>query len=192
MKKLAKWSKTNWLLWAVAVAYVFVAATKPEAAASGGILGLQTFGELGATLVTVFVIVGLFQVWVTEEFIMKHLGEGSGFRALVIGAGVGTILHGPLVSIFPLLDALLAKGARAGVVVAIVSTWAIKLPMIPLELRLFGWQFTLLREGLLFASAFIMAPLMDLALGEDWALRHRALGQGTIGMGTRFEGDLDG
>ena len=184
MRRFVKWSKTNWLVWAVAAAYVFAAATRPEAAAGGGIIGLQTFGELAATLVTVFVIVGLFQVWVTDDFIMKHLGEGSGFRALAIGAGVGTIIHGPLVGIFPLLDALFAKGARAGVIVAIVSTWAIKLPMIPLELRLFGWQFTLLREGLLFASAFVMAPLMDLALGKEWARHHRATGQGMAGIVT--------
>jgi uncharacterized membrane protein YraQ (UPF0718 family) len=75
--------------------------------------------------------------------------------------------------VFPLLKALLAKGAKVGVVVAIVSTWAIKLPMLPLEVRLFGWKFTLLRNGLLFASAFIMAPLMELAIGKDWAARFR-------------------
>jgi uncharacterized membrane protein YraQ (UPF0718 family) len=173
VKRFVKWSKTNWLVWAVAVTYAAVAVNQPMAAERGGLLGLQTFGELAATLVTVFVIVGLFQVWVTEEFIIKHLGEGSGFKGLAIGAGVGTIIHGPLVGIFPLLEALLKKGAKTGVVVAIVSTWAIKLPMIPLELRLFGWKFTLLREGLLFVSAFIMAPLMELALGKDWAQTYR-------------------
>lgn len=169
----AKWSKANWLVWAVALAYVAVALTRPAAAASGGVRGLQTFGELAATLVSVFIIVGLFQVWVREELIIKHLGESSGFKGLALGAGIGTIIHGPLVGVFPLLKALLTKGARAGVVVAIVSTWAIKLPMIPLELRLFGWKFTLLREGLLFVSAFIMAPLMEAILGRDWGARFR-------------------
>jgi uncharacterized membrane protein YraQ (UPF0718 family) len=173
VKKLVKWSKANWLVWAVALAYIVVAVTRPSAAGKGALLGLQTFGELAATLVTVFVIVGLFQVWVSDEFVMKHLGESSGLKGLAIGAGLGTIIHGPLVGVFPLLKALLAKGARTGVVVAIVSTWAIKLPMIPLELRLFGWKFTLLREGLLFLSAFIMAPLMELMLGKGWGTRFR-------------------
>jgi len=173
VKKLAEWSKANWLVWAVALAYVFVTVTRPSSAGKGALLGLQTFGELTATLVTVFAIVGLFQVWVSDEFVMKHLGESSGLRGLALGAGLGTIIHGPLVGVFPLLKALLAKGARTGVIVAIVSTWAIKLPMIPLELRLFGWKFTLLREGLLFASAFIMAPLMEFLLGKDWGARFR-------------------
>ena len=173
MSSLAKWSKANWLVWAVVLAYMVVAINRPASAGKGALLGLQTFGELAATLIAVFIIVGLFQVWVSDEFIMKHLGESSGFKGLAIGAGLGTVIHGPLVGVFPLLEALLRKGARTGVVVAIVSTWAIKLPMIPLELRLFGWKFTLLREGLLFVSAFIMAPLMELILGKDWGSQFR-------------------
>jgi uncharacterized membrane protein YraQ (UPF0718 family) len=177
VKRLAKWSKANWLVWAVALTYLAVAVARPSSAGKGALLGVQTFGELAATLVTVFVIVGLFQVWVSDKFVMKHLGESSGFRGLAVGAGLGTIIHGPLVGVFPLLEALLRKGARTGVVVAIVSTWAIKLPMIPLELRLFGWKFTLLREGLLFLSAFIMAPLMELMLGKKWGDRFRGEGR---------------
>jgi uncharacterized protein len=174
VKRLGEWSKTNWLVWAAAIAYLIVASTRPRAAAAGAVLGLQTFAGLAVTLVCVFVIVGLFQVWISEEFIVKHLGEESGFKGLVLGAGLGTLVHGPLVGVFPLLRALLLKGARVGVVVVIVSTWAIKLPLLPLELTLFGWKFTLLREGLLLVSAFIIAPVMELMLGKGWAAQFRA------------------
>ncbi len=176
MKRLAKWSKQNWLVWAVAAAYLVLTLTRPAQAARAALLSVQTFVGLIATLVTVFVFVGLFQVWVTDDFVMKHLGDRSGLKGLALGAGLGTVLHGPLIGVFPLLRALLAKGAKVGVVVAIVSTWAIKLPMIPLEVRLFGWKFALLRNGLLFASAFIMAPLMNLALGRKWVDRFRGMG----------------
>ena len=179
MKKLLGWSKKNWLVWGVVLAYAALAVFRPGTAARAGVVGTRTFVELLPTLVTVFAFVGLFQVWVSDEFIMKHLGETSGVRGLALGAGLGTVIHGPLVGVFPLLKALLAKGARVGVVVAIVSTWAIKLPMIPLEVRLFGWRFTLLREGLLFVSAFMMAPLMELALGKDWGARYRDLAKVT-------------
>lgn len=173
MKTLAKWSKQNWLVWVVAVAYLVMAVTRPAEAARAASLSVQTAVDLIATLLTVFVFVGLFQVWINDEFIMKHLGEQSGVKGLALGAGLGTVLHGPLIGVFPLLQALLAKGAKLGVVVAIVSTWAIKLPMIPLEIKLFGWKFALLRNALLFASAFIMAPLMEWALGEGWVDRFR-------------------
>ena len=170
MKRLIKWSKANWLVWVIVIAYLVLAVTRPHVASASALVALGTFRDLIVTLTVVFLIVGLFQVWVSEEFIIRHLGEDSGLKGLVLGAGIGTVIHGPLVGVFPLLKTLLTKGARLGVVIAIVSTWAIKLPMIPLEIRLFGWKFTLLREGLLFASAFIMAPLMELALGKGWAL----------------------
>jgi uncharacterized membrane protein YraQ (UPF0718 family) len=175
VKKLAKWSRQNWLVWVVAAAYGGMALTRPAEAARAASLSVQTFAELIATLLTVFVFVGLFQVWITDEFIMKHLGEESGIKGLALGAGLGTVLHGPLIGVFPLLQALLAKGAKLGVVVAIVSTWAIKLPMIPLEIKLFGWKFALLRNGLLFVSAFIMAPLMEWSLGKNWVERFRSI-----------------
>lgn len=174
MKKFAAWSKKNWLVWAVVAAYVAMTVVRPVDASRAAVLGVQTFVELIATLISVFVFVGLFQVWVNDDFILKHMGETSGLKGLALGAGIGTVIHGPLIGVFPLLKALLAKGAKAGVVVAIVSTWAIKLPMLPLEIRLFGWKFALLRNGLLFASAFIMAPLMELAIGKDWSARFRA------------------
>lgn len=168
MKRLTKWSKQNWLVWIVGLVYAGIALSRPEQATLAASQAVHTFVDLIATLLTVFVFVGLFQVWINDDFIMKHLGEESGVKGLALGAGVGTVLHGPLIGVFPLLQALLAKGAKLGVVVAIVSTWAIKLPMIPLEIRLFGWKFALLRNSLLFVSAFVMAALMDMALGKGY------------------------
>lgn len=164
--RLWRWAKKNWLLFAVLAAYALVTSLDaPE-----GVRALRnaalTFGNVAATLTTVFIFVGLFQVWVREEFILRHLGEDSGIKGLFFGALLGTAIHGPLVAVFPMLKALREKGARLGVLVAIVSTWSIKVPMIPLEFRYFGWKFTILRQILLFASAFIMAPAMERLLAE--------------------------
>ncbi len=167
------WAKKNWLLWVAVAAYSLLATVSLSEAKMAAIIGATTFASVFVTLVTVFIFVGLFQVWVREEFILKHLGEQSGFRGLFLGALLGTAIHGPLVGVFPLLKTLLNKGARLGVVIAIVSTWAIKLPMIPLELRFFGWKFTLARQFLLFASAFVMAPIMERLIGNVPELRER-------------------
>lgn len=173
MKKLIKWSKQNWLVWVIAIAYAVLAFSQPDQAARAGIISVQEFIKLLATFIAVFLFVGLFNVWINDDLIIKHLGEESGVRGLALGAGLGTVIHGPLIGIFPLLKALMSKGAKVGVIIAIVSTWAIKLPMLPLEIKLFGWKFTLIRNGLLFASAFIMAPLMELILGPEWINQFR-------------------
>jgi len=168
VSKAGKWVKANWILWLVPAAYLIAVAVSRSVALRAALIGVETLGGLIATLVTVFLFIGLFQVWVSQDFVVRHMGEGSGAKGLLVGGALGTLIHGPLVGVFPLLKALLSKGARVGVVVVIVSTYAIKLPMIPLEVGLFGWKFTLVREGLLFASAFVMAPLMEWALGAKW------------------------
>lgn len=173
MNALVKWSKQNWLLYVVLLAYAVLGVSNGPAALDAAGRGLTTFVTLFATLAGVFVLIGLVRVWVTDAFIMKHLGDESGWRGLAIGAGLGTVMVGPLVGVFPLYESLLAKGARPGVIVAMVSTWAIKLAMIPLELSIFGWQFTLVRNGLLFCAAFVMAPLMELIIGRHWGARFR-------------------
>lgn len=165
-RKAAGWVSKYWLLMVTAAAYAMLAIVSFSEAERALSIGVSTFASVAVILVTVFVSMGLFQVWVRDEFILKHLGEKSGIRGMLIGAALGTAMVGPLVEIFPLLKMLLIKGARLGVVVAIVSTWAIKLPMIPLELSFFGWKFTLLRQALLFASAFVMAPVIELLVGK--------------------------
>ena len=83
-------------MWVVAAAYVVMALTRPAEAARAASLSVQTFVDLIVTLLTVFVFVGLFQVWINDDFIMKPLGEQSGIKGLALGAGLGTVLHGPL------------------------------------------------------------------------------------------------
>lgn len=165
-KKLAGWARKNWLLLVTTTAYALLAAVSFSEAKRALIIGTSTFASVAVILVTVFVFIGLFQVWVRDEFILKHLGEESGIWGMFIGAALGTAMVGPLVGIFPLLKMLLNKGTRLGVVVAIVSTWAIKVPMIPLELSFFGWKFTVVRQLLLFVSAFVMAPVIELLVGK--------------------------
>lgn len=173
MKKLTEWLKHNWLVLAVLLAYAVLAAVRPEAASQAASRGLTTFAQLLPTLVTIFLLIGLVRVWVSDTFIMTHLGDSSGWKGLLIGAGLGTLMVGPLVGVFPLYESLLMKGARTGVIVAMVSTWAVKIAMIPLEISLLGWRFALVHNALVFAAAFVMAPLMELALGRDWNLRFR-------------------
>lgn len=173
MNALAAWSKRNWLLYVVAAAYAVLAFRNSSLALQAAERGALTFINLLPTLVGVFALIGLVRVWITDSFIIRHLGADSGWRGLAIGAALGTVMIGPLVGVFPLYESLLAKGARAGVIVAMVSTWAIKLAMIPLELSVFGWQFTLARNAMLFLAAFVMAPVMELIIGRDWGARFR-------------------
>ena len=95
----------------------------------------------------------------------------SGLKGLALGALAGTTLNGPLFAIFPLIKTLFKKGARVGVITAIFSTYAIKVPLLPLEVSFFGWKFTIVHNALMFLAAFVMAPLMEWMMGVSFLLK---------------------
>lgn len=162
--KAKRWLETNWLVVVIALIFAGLAAVSPSGAVRSLLIGGRTMAGIAVILLTVFVFFGLFNVWVKEETIARHLGEESGLKGLLYGTLIGTVFHGPQVSIFPFLQSMRDKGARRAVLVAIVSAFSIKIPMIPLELATMGLRFTVIHNGLLFATAPLLAVVMDALL----------------------------
>lgn len=59
----------------------------------------------------IFVIMGLLDVWIPREVLIRHMGDGSGTRGLLISFLLGTAA-GPLYVAFPIGVMLLKKGAK--------------------------------------------------------------------------------
>lgn len=159
--KTKAWLQQNWLVLVIGVIFFILLVTNTGTTGKALITAGKTFLSIVGILVSVYVFIGLFSVWVHEEQIMRHFGEGSGLKGLLYGALLGMVFHGPPVSIFPLLKSLREKGARLAVIIAIVSAFAIKLPVIPLELSLFGLRFTVVHNGLLFLTAPFLGLIME-------------------------------
>lgn len=155
------WIKQNWLVLIVLVVLVYVAVMSPAKAWRSITIGAQTFVSIGAILLTVFVFMGMFGVWVSKERVSRHLGRESSWKGLAYGTLLGVIYHGPQVSIFPFLKTMLDKGAKLSVIVAVVSAFAIKLPMLPLEVALLGVKFTVIHNLLLLVTAPILGIIME-------------------------------
>jgi uncharacterized membrane protein YraQ (UPF0718 family) len=125
------------------------------------ILSARTAASVALIIISVFSALGLFGVLVDKQAIGRRLGHGTGIRTLVIAAGFGTVLVGPVYAIFPLLKAFREHGARWGVIVAVMTAWAVKIPMIPLEIRFLGWEFSVVRSALTVVAAVMMGLLFD-------------------------------
>jgi uncharacterized membrane protein YraQ (UPF0718 family) len=167
--KLRVWLKQNWLVPVVVLTLIVIAIADPARTVESLGVGLRTFSDVAAILFAVFIFMGMFSVWVSEDQVARLLGKESGLRGLVYGAALGTLYHGPQVSIFPFLRTMLDKGASISVVVAVVSAYAIKLPMIPLELALLGVRFTVVHNGLLLLTAPLVGILMERILSKPRA-----------------------
>lgn len=93
-----------------------------------------------------FILIGLFQVWVSRERVEKHLGEDSSIMSFLwVLLLAGTTVGGLYVA-FPVAWALYEKGARLQVVLAYLGFAAVcRIPMIILEASFMGVKFTLVR-----------------------------------------------
>lgn len=93
----------------------------------------------------IFIIMGLMDVWVPKETLMKYMGNGSGAKGLLIAFVLGTVAAGPIYIAFPMGVLLLKKGAKLSNVIFFFGVWSsTKLPIILFEAASFGLKFTLI------------------------------------------------
>lgn len=102
--------------------------------------------EMVQILPAMFILVGLFDVWVPKRIIERHLGSGSGPFAILWMVLLATLQAGPLYAAFPVAAALWRKGtAPRNVFIYLGAFSAAKIPMLSFEVAFLGWQFSLLR-----------------------------------------------
>lgn len=118
--------------------------------------------EMASFLPPIFVLLGLLDVWVERETMMKYMGEGSGARGMLLAFLLGSAAAGPLYAAFPLAGVMMKKGARMLNVFIFIGAWSTtKIPLIMFESATLGLRFMLLRLVFNIAGIFIIARILD-------------------------------
>lgn len=103
-------------------------------------------GTMLAMMPVVFVLIGLFEVWVARETVERHLGTRSGFLGYFWAILLGGTVLGPLYVALPVACVLFQKGARLGLVFTYLGAAAIcRVPMTAFEATFLGVKFTIVR-----------------------------------------------
>lgn len=153
--------RSQWLLLFTISLYGYAFAVVPERASHALAIGAGTFASVILLIVAVFGLVGLLQVWISRELIVRLLGREGGVKGLLIAALCGTLLIGPAYIIFPLLMSIQKQGARWAVVTIVLTSYAVKLQMIPIEIGFLGWPFSLGRALITIALAVPTGLLVE-------------------------------
>lgn len=111
-----------------------------------------------------FVLIGLFEAWVSRKFVVSHLGEHSGLKGSMYSFFMGCLIPGPLYLAFPFAAALLRKGISRFNVVLFIGAWSsFKVVEEIFELHFLGPRFLVLRVLLsvpfVIAVAFIISRI---------------------------------
>ena len=94
----------------------------------------------------VFILIGLFEVWVKRETIEKHLGEESSWLSYVWAILLSSTTVGGLYVAFPIAAVLHHKGAKLSVIFTYVGCAAVcRIPMTVFEASFLGIKFTIIR-----------------------------------------------
>ena len=117
--------------------------------------------EMIFALPVMFILVGLFDVWVSKERVQKHIGEASGIKGAMLIMLLAFIQAGPLYAVFPVAYILWKKGTSAtNIFIYLSSASIVKIPMLAFEIGFLGLKFSLLRIFISIPVFIIVAIIM--------------------------------
>ncbi len=116
----------------------------------------RVFSTVIPILVGVLLLVNLIETLLRNQY--QKWFSGNILLDPLIGAFAGSISFGIPVTSYIVGGELLEKGVTLGAVTAFIMAWTtVGLVMMPLESSFFGKRFTLLRNGVNFIFAIIIA-----------------------------------
>ena len=93
-----------------------------------------------------FILIGLFEVWVKKETVIKHLGDNSGIKGYFWVLILAGFTVGGLFTAFPLAESLRKKEASLKVIFAYLGfAGIVRIPMTIFEISFLGLPFTIIR-----------------------------------------------
>lgn len=121
--------------------------------------------EMAAIVPAAFVLIGLFEVWVPQHRIERHLGTGGGLRSHLWSTLLAGSTVGGLIVAFPVAYTLRRKGARYGVIFSYLGTaGVVRVPMTLFEMSFLGLDFTLIRYAVALPLVIVSAEVLGRAL----------------------------
>ena len=160
--------KRNKLLVVGVVSFIVLWMISPASGQMAGSSALDNLKTVGMVLPPIFVLIGLLDVWVPKETMVKYMGKGSGLKGGLIAVFLGAVGAGPLVVAFPIAALLIRKGARLAYVFLFLGAWtSVKLPLFMFELASLGPQFTFTHVITSMIVYFVGAVVLEKILSAD-------------------------
>lgn len=102
--------------------------------------------EMFKILPCAFILLGLFEVWVKKETVMKHLGDTCGIKGYLWILLLAGFSVGGLYVAFPVAQSLYRKGASLKIIFTYLGfAGIVRIPMTIFEITFLGLPFTFVR-----------------------------------------------
>ena len=121
-----------------------------------------SFKEMLLVIPPIFILLGLLDVWIPKETMVKHLGPDSGLNGILLAFFLGSAASGPLYGAFPVAAVLMKKGAKFSNILIFIGAWSTtKIPMFLFELTSLGAPFAVTRLLINIPGIIIIAYALE-------------------------------
>lgn len=131
-------------------------------------VSFHSFLEMLTILPPIFILMGLLDVWIPKETMMKYMGKGAGIKGGAISFLLGSFTAGPLYASFPVAAVFMKKGVSLTNIFIFVGAWSTtKIPMMMFEVTQLGSKFALMRFCLNLIGIIVIAFIIDKTTTEE-------------------------
>jgi len=132
-------------------------------------IGLKSFGiafssfrQMVSLVPAIMFLLGLMDVWVPRETMMKYMGANSGIIGIIIAILLGSLAAGPMYAAFPFTTVLLKKGVKFSNIIIFMNAWCVtKISTLLFELTALGFEFTFARFLINLPGVILMGYIVE-------------------------------
>lgn len=164
MKVFLKRYKVFILLLLIQVLLLF---TMPDLGKSSLVHIKDNVIEMMKVIPPIFVLLGLLDVWVDRQTMIRLTGKGSGIKGFIISLVLGAAAAGPLYAAFPVAVVMRNKGSSLFNIFVFLGAWSTaKIPLLTFEAANLGMKFMISRLCLSLIGIVVIAMLVNLTVNE--------------------------
>jgi uncharacterized membrane protein YraQ (UPF0718 family) len=127
----------------------------------------SAFKQMLIYIPPIFVLLGLLDIWIPKEAMVKLMGEKSGALGIILALLAGSCAAGPVYGAFPVAAVLMKKGVKFTNILIFIGTWSCaKIAMVLFEIASLGPRFAFARLLIDIPGIIIMAFLISHMIPE--------------------------
>lgn len=128
----------------------------------------SSFKQMLSVLPPIMVLLGLMDVWVPREKMMKYMGRDSGIMGIILSILIGSLGAGPMYAAFPFTAVLLKKGVKLSNIIIFMNAWCVtKISTFLFELTALGYKFSFTRLIIDLPGIIVMGYMVEWLIKKD-------------------------
>ncbi|WP_017416001.1 permease [Clostridium tunisiense] len=130
-------------------------------------IALASFKQMISVLPPIMLLLGLLDVWVPRETMLKYMGENSGIVGIALAIILGSVAAGPLYAAFPIIAVFTKKGVKFSNIMIFVGAWCTtKIPTLLFELAALGPKYTFTRMFVNLPFIILLGYIIEYLIGD--------------------------